>query len=126
MGHSRRENWRLEFHKALGNEVRLQIVDFLAEGEQCQCDIFPKFGLAQSTVSAYLTKPVLTGTLCSTLSRILSRSMEEATGQELITRHSVIEAKKAAKRKFKFKGHVLLAEDNLTNRMVALAAPSQG
>ncbi len=63
MGHSRRENWRLEFHKALGNEVRLQIVDFLAEGEQCQCDIFPKFGLAQSTVSAYLTKMVKAGIL---------------------------------------------------------------
>lgn len=55
--------WRLEFHKALGNPVRLQIVDFLVEGEQCQCEIFPRFGLAQSTVSAYLTKMVKAGIL---------------------------------------------------------------
>ena len=57
------DEWRIEFHKALGNPVRLQIVDFLADGEQCQCDIFPKFGLAQSTVSAYLTKLVRAGIL---------------------------------------------------------------
>lgn len=57
------DEWRIEFHKALGNPVRLQIVDFLAAGEQCQCDIFPKFGLAQSTVSAYLTKMVKAGIL---------------------------------------------------------------
>lgn len=56
-------NWRLEFHKALSNPVRLQIVDFLLEGEQCQCDIFPHFGLAQSTVSAYLTQMVKAGIL---------------------------------------------------------------
>ena len=63
MTYSRQDTWRLEFHKALGNQVRLQIVDFLSEGEQCQCDIFPKFGLAQSTVSAYLTKMVKAGIL---------------------------------------------------------------
>ena len=55
--------WRLEFHKALANPERLQIVDFLCEGEQCQCEIFPKFGLAQSTVSAYLNKMVRAGIL---------------------------------------------------------------
>ena len=60
---NRMDEWRIEFHKALGNPVRLQIVDFLAAGEQCQCDIFPKFGLAQSTVSAYLTKMVKAGIL---------------------------------------------------------------
>ena len=54
---------RVDFHKALGNSVRLRIVDFLLEGEQCQCDIFPIFGLAQSTVSAYLTKLVKAGVL---------------------------------------------------------------
>ena len=55
--------WRLDFHKALGNPVRLQIVDFLLQGEQCQCDIFPRIGLAQSTVSAYLTQLVKAGVL---------------------------------------------------------------
>jgi ArsR family transcriptional regulator len=63
MTNDRLSEWRIEFHKALGNPVRLQIVDFLADGEQCQCDIFPRFGLAQSTVSAYLTKMVKAGIL---------------------------------------------------------------
>ncbi|MHA1939585.1 MAG: ArsR/SmtB family transcription factor [Candidatus Thorarchaeota archaeon] len=55
--------WRADFHKALGNPVRLDIVDFLLEGEQCQCDIFPRIGLAQSTVSAYLAQMVRAGIL---------------------------------------------------------------
>lgn len=63
MTNDRIDAWRLEFHKALANPERLQIVDFLADGEQCQCDIFPKFGLAQSTVSSYLTKMVRAGIL---------------------------------------------------------------
>lgn len=63
MEFSKKDTWRAEFHKALGNQVRLQIVDFLMDGEQCQCEIFPKFGLAQSTVSAYLSKMVRAGIL---------------------------------------------------------------
>ncbi len=55
--------WRSEFHKALSNPVRLQIVDFLIDGEQCQCEIFPRIGLSQSTVSAYLTQLVKAGIL---------------------------------------------------------------
>jgi DNA-binding transcriptional ArsR family regulator len=55
--------WRVQFHKALSNPVRLRIVEFLAAGEQCQCEIFPKIGLSQSTVSAYLTQLVRTGIL---------------------------------------------------------------
>ncbi|MHA2003071.1 MAG: ArsR/SmtB family transcription factor [Candidatus Thorarchaeota archaeon] len=55
--------WRVDFHKALGNSIRLDIVDYLLGGEQCQCDIFPRIGLAQSTVSAYLTKMVRAGIL---------------------------------------------------------------
>jgi DNA-binding transcriptional ArsR family regulator len=55
--------WREDFHKALSNPIRLQIVDFLLDGQQCQCEIFPKFGLAQSTVSAYLTQLVRAGIL---------------------------------------------------------------
>ncbi|MGY5853876.1 MAG: metalloregulator ArsR/SmtB family transcription factor [Candidatus Thorarchaeota archaeon] len=63
MGNSKEIKWRVEFHKALNNPIRLEIVDFLAEGEQCQCDIFPRFGLAQSTVSSYLTQMVRAGIL---------------------------------------------------------------
>ena len=55
--------WRVSFHKALSNPERLRIVDFLAGGEQCQCDIFPRIGLSQSTVSAYLTQLVRAGIL---------------------------------------------------------------
>ncbi len=63
MEFNKQDTWITEFHKALGNQVRLQIVDFLMDGEQCQCEIFPKFGLAQSTVSAYLSKMVKAGIL---------------------------------------------------------------
>ncbi|MDF1538427.1 MAG: metalloregulator ArsR/SmtB family transcription factor [Candidatus Thorarchaeota archaeon] len=55
--------WRSDFHKALSNPVRLKIVDFLIDGEQCQCDIFPYMDLSQSTVSAYLTQLVKAGIL---------------------------------------------------------------
>lgn len=59
----REMEWRVQFHKALSNPVRLRIVEFLADGEQCQCEIFPKIGLSQSTISAYLTQLVRTGIL---------------------------------------------------------------
>ena len=55
--------WRENFHKALSNPIRLEIVDFLIDGEQCQCEIFPRIGLSQSTVSAYLTQLVRAGIL---------------------------------------------------------------
>ena len=58
MTNDKEVKWLVEFHKALSNPLRLKIVDFLADGEQCQCDIFPKFGLAQSTISSYLTQMV--------------------------------------------------------------------
>ncbi len=63
MNIDKKTEWRVHFHKALSNPERLKIVDFLAEGEQCQCDIFPHIGLAQSTVSAYLTQLVRAGVL---------------------------------------------------------------
>ncbi|MFW9802619.1 MAG: ArsR/SmtB family transcription factor [Candidatus Thorarchaeota archaeon] len=63
MNINKANKWRADFHKALGNPVRLDIVDFLLGGEQCQCDIFPRIGLAQSTVSAYLTQMVRAGIL---------------------------------------------------------------
>ena len=50
--------WRAEFHKALSNPVRLQIVELVLDGEMCQCDIFPAIGHSQSTVSSYLSQLV--------------------------------------------------------------------
>lgn len=58
-----RIEWRVNFHKALSNAERMKIVDLLADGEQCQCDIFPQIGLSQSTSSAYLTQLVRAGIL---------------------------------------------------------------
>ena len=55
--------WRAEFHKALSNPVRLQIVELVLDGEMCQCDIFPAIGHSQSTVSSYLSQLVRSGIL---------------------------------------------------------------
>ncbi len=53
----------VEFHKALSNPVRLQIVEVLLEGELCQCEIAPRIGVAQSTISSYLSQLVRAGVL---------------------------------------------------------------
>ncbi|UCE08969.1 MAG: winged helix-turn-helix transcriptional regulator [Candidatus Thorarchaeota archaeon] len=63
MKRDKQAEWRVHFHKALSNPERLRIVDFLADGEQCQCDVFPQIGLSQSTVSSYLTQLVRAGIL---------------------------------------------------------------
>jgi len=55
--------WRADFHKALSNPVRLQIVEMVLDGEMCQCDIFPAIGHSQSTISHYLTLLVRSGIL---------------------------------------------------------------
>ncbi len=55
--------WRTDFHKALSNPIRLQIVESLLKGEKCQCEIFPEIGLSQSSVSAYLSQLVRAGIL---------------------------------------------------------------
>lgn len=55
--------WRIQFHKALSNPERLRIVELLEKGELCQCDIYPAIGLAQSTVSNYLTQLLRAGIL---------------------------------------------------------------
>ena len=41
--------------RALGNENRLMILDSLAEGETCVCDIVRVLGCDQSTVSKHLS-----------------------------------------------------------------------
>lgn len=87
MSINKENKWRTDFHKALGNPVRLDIVDFLLGGEQCQCDIFPRIGLAQSTVSAYLAQLVRAGILrvrkdgVRKLYRISSKSVERMIEQ---------------------------------------------
>lgn len=63
MKSDKQTDWIAHFHKALSNPERLKIVEFLANGEQCQCDIFPQIGMSQSTVSSYLTQMVRAGIL---------------------------------------------------------------
>lgn len=46
----------LRILKALSDETRLRIIELLLDGEKCVCDIFPKVGRTQSTVSIQLGK----------------------------------------------------------------------
>ena len=42
------------FLKALADDTRFQIVEYLLEGEKCVCEIFPYVKRTQSTVSIHL------------------------------------------------------------------------
>jgi ArsR family transcriptional regulator len=42
--------------KALSDETRFKIVEFLLDGEKCVCEIFPHVKRTQSTVSIQLSK----------------------------------------------------------------------
>jgi ArsR family transcriptional regulator len=44
----------LKIFKALSDETRLNIVEFLLDGEKCVCEIFPHMKRTQSTVSIHL------------------------------------------------------------------------
>jgi len=44
----------LNILKALADETRLNIVEFLLDGEKCVCEIFPHVKRTQSTVSIHL------------------------------------------------------------------------
>jgi ArsR family transcriptional regulator len=51
--------------KALADETRLKIVEFLLNGEKCVCEIFPHVKRTQSTVSIHLGNLEETGILAS-------------------------------------------------------------
>ena len=46
----------LKILKALADETRLKIVEFLLNGEKCVCEIFPVVKRTQSTTSIHLGK----------------------------------------------------------------------
>jgi len=46
--------FKAKVFKALADPVRLQILQFLREGEKCVCEIIPQVGLAQPLVSRHL------------------------------------------------------------------------
>jgi ArsR family transcriptional regulator len=56
---------QLNLFKALGDETRLKIVEFLLDGEKCVCEIFPHVKRTQSTVSIQLGKLENLGILTS-------------------------------------------------------------
>ncbi len=64
--------------------------------------------------SAYLTKPIKQSQLFDALIMVLNKNYkaEDSKKQSLVTRHSITEQKKRAVR-------ILLAEDNITNQIVA-------
>jgi ArsR family transcriptional regulator len=49
-------NDSLKIFKALSDDTRLKIVEFLLDGEKCVCEIFPHVKRTQSTVSIQLGK----------------------------------------------------------------------
>ncbi|MFO7967831.1 MAG: metalloregulator ArsR/SmtB family transcription factor [Archaeoglobaceae archaeon] len=46
----------VEIFKALGDRTRFKILELLADGEKCVCEIVPETGRTQSTVSIQLNK----------------------------------------------------------------------
>ena len=64
--------------------------------------------------SGYLTKPVKASHLLSLLATLTGRPADQAEGEPpLVTRHTIAEAQRR-------KTRILLAEDNITNQMVAI------
>jgi ArsR family transcriptional regulator len=49
--------------KALAHPIRLAVADFLADGEQCVCDIAEQVGAERSNVSRHLSVMVNAGVL---------------------------------------------------------------
>ena len=45
---------KVQLLKALADETRLQILEFLKDGEKCVCEIVPHIGTSQSNVSQHL------------------------------------------------------------------------
>jgi DNA-binding transcriptional ArsR family regulator len=48
------KRFKAKIFKALSDPVRLQILDFLRDGEKCVCKITPHVGLIQPVVSRHL------------------------------------------------------------------------
>jgi ArsR family transcriptional regulator len=49
--------------QAIGHPLRLEIIDFLKDGEQCVCDIAEQIGSERSNVSRHLSVMVNAGVL---------------------------------------------------------------
>ncbi|MDD2834865.1 MAG: metalloregulator ArsR/SmtB family transcription factor [Methanothrix sp.] len=47
-------NLRVKILNALSDPIRLQLLEYLSEGEKCVCQIIPVFQRSQSTISKHL------------------------------------------------------------------------
>lgn len=56
-------DFRADILKALSQQTRLKIIDFLRDGERCVCEIFPAIGEEQSNTSRHLNLMLATGVL---------------------------------------------------------------
>ena len=45
---------RIKILSALSDPTRLELLDYLSEGERCVCEILPAFQRSQSTISKHL------------------------------------------------------------------------
>ncbi len=55
MKDDRRHHSKADLLKALGQSTRLKILELLADGERCVCEIFPAIDEEQSNVSKHLS-----------------------------------------------------------------------
>jgi len=54
MAHKSVSDLRVKILSALSDPVRLELLEFLANGERCVCEILPAFQRSQSTISKHL------------------------------------------------------------------------
>ena len=72
----------------------------------------------EAGIAAYLSKPVQQSELLNTILRVMAREIETAD-PGLVTRYSIRKGSGGMRDAAKRKGHILLAEDNAVNRLVA-------
>ena len=54
MAHKSVSDLRVKILSALSDPIRLELLEFLADGERCVCEILPAFQRSQSTISKHL------------------------------------------------------------------------
>jgi ArsR family transcriptional regulator len=54
MAHKSVSDLRVKILSALSDPIRLELLEFLANGEKCVCEILPAFQRSQSTISKHL------------------------------------------------------------------------